>query len=347
MPGAGAQECPAPQEPDSNAISDVRPPSLDEILHPDSLQLSQDGTQVAAMHGNQILIWDAAEGGSPSDSIGEATHPTGSGPLAATPDFSQFALQSADDAVAVVSPAGEEQIIQLEQWHENEEVTQLEISPDGEQLAVRGSSGTIAIFSMADYELEMTLPACGDSGGEMSFSPDSSKLFAASRHEATTVWDLATEETVLELQSDDVYYTHGAWSHDGSRLAISATSFGHGPEDHWNLTLMDTTDWEMIRTYPELSPVATTFFPDDDELLVANGSTSIQRWEIGAIPDELSTGIANYQAQLSPDGTLAYLADRETLNRFDLESGETDVSYDIPEFDCSEIAGAETFEECS
>ena len=347
LTGADAQACPAPPEPDPNTIMDVAPASLEDTLYPDSLQLSQDGTQLAAMHGNQILIWDAAEGGSPSHSIGEATHPTGSGPLAATPDFSQFALRSADHAVTVVSHDGEEQVIELEQWHDNEEVTQVEISPDSQQLAVRGTSGIIAVFSIADHELEMTLPACGDPGGEMSFSPDSLKLFAASRHDATTIWDLETQETVMELQSDEVHYTHGAWSHDGSRLAMSARAFRQGPDDHWNLTLVDTEEWEMIRTYPELSPTQTAFFPDDEELLVANSSTSIRRWEIGAIPVELSTGVANGQATLSDDGSTAYLAGRDTLMSFDLESGETDVTYDIPEFACAEIARPEIFAECS
>lgn len=348
VPGTDGQVvCPAAPEPDSEAIVDTVPPSLADVLDPDSLQLSQDGTQLAAMHGNQILIWDAADGGSPSDSIGEATHPTGSVPLAATPDFSQFVISDADDAVTIVSSDGADHTIELEQWHENEQVDQVEISPDGQRLAVRGSSGIIAIFSMADHDLEMTLSACSDSGGEMSFSPDSSKLFAASRHDATTVWDLETEETVMQLQSDDVYYTHGAWSHDGSRLAVSATSFGHGPEDHWNLTLIDTTQWEMIRTYPELSPVATTFFPNDEELLVANGSTSVLRWQIGAIPEKLSTGVVNYQAHLSSDGSTAYLADRETLVAFGLDSAETLVTYDIPDFDCSKMANPQIFDECS
>lgn len=44
---------------------DAVPPSFDDVLDPDSLQLSQDGTQLAAMHGTQILIWDVADGGAP------------------------------------------------------------------------------------------------------------------------------------------------------------------------------------------------------------------------------------------------------------------------------------------
>src|SRR5699024_1372007 len=134
--------------------------------------------------------------------------------------------------------------------------------------------------------------------------------------------------------------------HDGSRLAVSATAFGHGAEDHWNLTLMDTTQWGKIRTYPELSPVTTTFFPDDDELLVADGSTSILRWQIGSIPEKLSTGVVNYQAHLAPDGSAAYLADRETLVAFELDSAETLATYDIPDFQCSQVANPQIFEEC-
>lgn len=294
---------------------DAVPPSFDDVLDPDSLQLSQDGTQLAAMHGTQILIWDVADGGAPRHSIGEATHPTGVVPLAATPDFSQFAIGDADAAVTIVSSDGDGHIIELAQWHEHEQVEQLEISPDGQRLAVRGSSGLIVIVSMTDHDLETMLPACSDSGGKISFSPDSSKLFAASRH-------------------------------DGSRLAVSATAFGHGPDDHWNLTLMDTTQWEKIRTYPELSPVTTTFFPDDDELLVADGSTSILRWQIGSIPEKLSTRVVNYQAHLAPDGSAAYLADRETLVAFELDSAETLATYDIPDFQCSQVANPQIFEEC-
>lgn len=349
-PGAGGtQSCQAPpeQESDPNVIMDTARPSLSEVLDPDSLQLEQDGTQLAAMHGNQILVWDEADGGSPSYSLGEATHPLGAGPMAATPDFSQFALRDADDAVKVVSADGASQTIELEHWHENEDIEQLEISPDGERLAVRGSSGLVAIYETENHDLEMTLPACTDSAGKISFSPDSSQLFTASRNDATTVWDLQAQETVLELQSDEVYYTHSAWSHDGSRLAVSATSFGHGPEDHWNLTLVDTAEWEMIRTYPQLSPTATAFFPDDEELLVANGATSIQRWQIADIPVELSTGVVNEQANISPDGSTAYVADRETLIGFDFASTETRVTYDIPGFDCDEIARPQIFEECS
>lgn len=349
-PGAGGtQSCPAPaeQESDPNVIMDMARPSLSEVLNPESVQLSQDGTQLAAMHGNQILVWNEADGGSPSYSVGEATHPLDAGPMAASPDFSQFALRAADDVIRVVSADGASQQIELEDWHEHEDISQLEISPDGERLAVRGSSGIIALYAMENHELQMTLPACTDSAGEISFSPDSSQLFAASRNDATTVWDLQTQETVLELQSDDVYYTHGAWSHDGSRLAVSATSFGHGPEDHWNLTLVDTEAWEMIRTYPELSPTATAFFPDDEELLVATGATSIQRWQIGDIPEELSTGVVNDQTNMSPDGSTAYVADRETLVGFNLEAAEIRVTYDIPDFDCDEIARPQIFEECS
>src|SRR5699024_11973067 len=142
-------------------------------------------------------------------------------------------------------------------------------------------------------------------------------------------------------------YPHGAWSHDGARLAVSATSFGHGPEDHWNLTLVDTDAWEMIRTYPELSPTATAFFPDDEELLVATGATSIQRWQIGDIPEELSTGVVNDQTNMSTDGSTAYVADRETLAGFDLDDAEIRVSYDIPDIDCEVFTLIKSSYDCS
>lgn len=92
---------------------DAVPPSFDDVLDPDSLQLSQDGTQLAALHGTQILIWDVADGGAPRHSIGEATHPTGVVPLAATPDFSQFAIGDADAAVTIVSSDGDAQSMNL------------------------------------------------------------------------------------------------------------------------------------------------------------------------------------------------------------------------------------------
>src|SRR5699024_9362083 len=145
---------------------------------------------------------------------------------------------------------------------------------------------------------------------------------------------------------DDVYYTHGAWSHDGSRLAVSATSFGHGPEDHWKLTLVDTAEWEMIRTYPQLSPTATAIFPGEDDLLVAIGATSIERCHIADRPVVLATGELNEKANICRDGSTAYVADRGTLIGFGLASTQTRVTYDIPGYDCDEIARPQIFKEC-
>lgn len=348
VPGSGtdAHSCPAPPDPDAHEIADMSPPALEDVLYPPSLQVSQDGAQLAAMHGNQILIWDEAAGGAPSETIGEATNPAGMGSLAATPDFSQFVYREADDAVTVVSRDGHFETIELQTWHENERVVRVEISPDGDRLAVRGSSGAIVVYSLADHNLQMQLAACTDSPGDMSFSPDSSKLFAASRNDAATVWDLETEETVLELQPDEVYYTHGAWSHDGSRLAVSASTVSVRSEAEWNLSLVDTSQWEVTDTYPQFSPTSTMFFPDDDELLVANGSTSIQRWSLDGMPEEVTTGVPTDQAHIAPDGTTAYIADRQTLIGFDLESAQRSVTYDIPAFECSALERRSLYQEC-
>lgn len=56
--------------------------------------------------------------------------------------------------------------------------------------------------------------------------------------------------------------------------------------------------------------------------------------------------MVNYQAHLAPDGSAAYLADRETLVAFDLDSAETLATYDIPDFQCSQVANPQIFEEC-
>lgn len=366
-PDGGAHECPPPREDERGEVSDTALPSLSHILEPESLQISEDGTRLAAMHGDQILIWDEVEGGEPSRTVGDASDPLGSGPMAATPDLSRFAVRGdgapetagsgahgdasrdAHGTVDVISLDGGSEVVEtlaLEPWHDDEQVSRLAISPDGERLAVRGTSGLIAIHSSTDLGLEMTLPACAESPGDIAFSPDSSKLFAAGRADGAEVWDLDTQETALELASGQHGYSHGAWSEDEDLLAVSASSLGSGAGSSWNVTLVDTAEWEVIRTYPELSPTSTSFLPGGEELLVATGANWVQRWPIGGTPQELSTGVTTRGAHVSPDGGTAYVANRETLIGFDLEAAEVRVTYDIPTFDCESVEHPGMFQEC-
>lgn len=157
-------------EEDEGVIYDVAPPSLAMTLVSGSLQVSEDGTEIAGLHGNQILIWDAATGGSASASIGEPTYAFGLSSLAAAPDFSFFAVPEGGDAIAIKSRTGDSETIALEPWLEDEKVQQIEISPDGERMAVRGSRGLIAIYDLPSRDLEMTLAACADSPGELALA---------------------------------------------------------------------------------------------------------------------------------------------------------------------------------
>ena len=118
------------------------------------------------------------------------------GAFAFSPDGSRFAAVTEKNRVSLRDSKTGQQILALPPSHAL--ITALEISPDGDQIAVGDSDGLVSIWR-ADTGAFLHSLKVGSSINSFAFSPDGTLLAVASNDPSATLWNTATGERSRSL----------------------------------------------------------------------------------------------------------------------------------------------------
>lgn len=286
------------------------------------------GTVASASQDGWACLWNINE---LSSTVALALDPfvdRGPLPLVVTPDRRMAALQRPRNRFAVFKTSSLEAVAWL-QFHEDEEVTSLTLSPDG--------SRAVAVIRMVERpdssENEPSHSGDEQGGGviaEMLKGLDSQDSSYSGRGE-TVLFDLSTGEELARLESDTWEETvGGGFSTDGSRFVVIGPDSGvatvHAAETGERLFgLRQEGDYIL----PFMHAV---FSPDGSVIATTNGPIWARIVSGGALWDgETGNLIAmledafNYNPPVfSPQGKLVALPDasRHTVYVWDAHTGE-------------------------
>lgn len=320
---------------------------LERPLWPSSIRVSADGTELAGLHGNQVLVWDALEGGEPQRSYGEATHPHAGGHLVATPDFSRFVVQAGPDGLPelVDGTSGARETIPVTLRHEHEVVRTIDLDPEGEQLATITNAGNVEIRSLSTGEQTQAFPACVDSPDSLRFSPDGRFLFIGNfGPNGAQVWDVSTGKQVATLRNEDMEVRLASWSADGTTLAIAVSAF-NSDDGSWNIMFVDTGSWETITTWPQFSPTMVEYM-SSGELLVSERSIEFLVLDSEGTAYPHPTPVMGRVVLPSPESSIVYVANEQEIGGTHLDPDHRVIDFVVPPFDCDVLADPEPYEEC-
>ena len=102
-------------------------------------------------------------------------------------------------------------------------------SPDGQHLAT-SEGRTVRVWNAATGGESSRCPSHEGSVTKMAYSPDGSRLAAASRDGSVKVWDAVTGETCLTLRGHTSAVSGVTYSPDGRRLVTAAGGTNKGGE---------------------------------------------------------------------------------------------------------------------
>lgn len=153
----------------------------------------------------------------------------------------------------------------------------LDLSPDGTLLVVGdgapGRSGSVRIVDVAAGRLKQVIGTAGDLVLDVKFSPDGSRIVAATVDSGVKIYDVADGNERLAINSHSDWVTCVAWSADGSSLVT-------GSRDK-TCKLFDTESGELKHTYSgHGKPVrGVAFHPDGEEVYSSGSDNKIHRWK--------------------------------------------------------------------
>lgn len=339
LPGFGAKLCAPPTPPPDDVVYDVPQPALNEPIGRDTLCVSADGSRLAALHGHQVIVWDTSDGRI-VERIGKPRGPNGPY-LAANADFSQFVLNKGGPGL-VDAATGTFTALETQLDLGDHTLVDTRFTHDGGSVALLSAAGNVELKTVSDGSTSVVLPACTTSATTVRFGRRGRLIAVGSFDQPAQIWDTTTQKLVATLGGDQHGSEQLAWSHDGSRLAITATAWNTDAE--WHTAVYDTAQWKKIH---ESSSSSSTldFAPDAMLLLTSGGNGAVEVWDLERDPRELVLDHAVGNLVAGPGGR-AYATDREHVTSIDLETYEPLTSFEIPEWDCSTIDHAETYTEC-
>jgi len=186
-----------------------------------SVAFRPDGKQIASGAGElygrgEVKIWDAT--------TGEQLRALPGANFAACAEFGpdNRSLASAGDGqtVRVWDPSTGQELFCFP--GDNEPITTVANSPQGDCLAAAGWSGTIMLWDAAMGRSLPVLKGHTSAVRSLAFSPDGTRMASASRDQTVKVWDMKTYQEVISLRGHTDTVRAVAFSPDGTQIASAS-----------------------------------------------------------------------------------------------------------------------------
>ncbi len=209
----------------------------------------------------------------------------------------------------------------------------LDVSPDGETIAVGNSDGTITLLSTKAKKSTDTLFGHGLAPSDitepgsilsLAFSPNGKTLASGSRDTTIRLWNTKTTHHKVTLTGHSGRVTTIAFSLDGKTIASGAT-YTHWSSDS-TIRVWDAITGEHLRTIETHALIhRLAFSPDNETLASINRSSTIRIWNTKT--GELKGGLAKQRVQRKPKIVFTnskieiYENDNGTYTLVDVETG--------------------------
>jgi len=223
------------------------------------------------------------------------------------------------------------------------DVQSLDLSPDGQYLAVGCSDTKLVLWRLSNLQLVHSLRGHLSDIRTVRFSPDGTTLASASEDGAVKFWTLSQLDQPDSDQAETGWNTSIAVSpFDGQTLAIGNGSMVpgsmHGSVTLWNLTTRDDTRLSRDNEWP----IYCVAFSSDGQLLATGGARQlaepgfVQVWNVAT--KRLLHALPHQQ---TPVWSLAFSGDGRTLVSgdangsivfWDLPSGQPRRTIDLKSF---------------
>lgn len=304
--------------------------------------LSTDGTLVAAAGifddgKGATAVWHVESGRRLLSNRHIATA------LAFSSDNSLFAEARTDGSVIISGLPGGNELMRLKQQAATIHTMVFRRDPEfighssdilhGWWLAAGDNGGKVTVWDLARQLPKANLRRSHYDVYELAFSPDGTLLASGGRH-ALRVWDVANEQSVLQIDNPDVV-TGLAFSPDGRRLAVCAATW-----QEQNVNVWEVQNGRGLRTLFGLgSQVSKIYLSPDERLLAAlSHDWRMALWELPhghlrailRVPPGRQTA-DNAAVAISPDGVkLAVVAGTNAMI-WDLQTFHKLAEHSLPE----------------
>lgn len=209
-------------------------------------------------------------------------------------------------------------------------VHDLELSPDGKQLAVAGGepsqSGTVLLYSATELGRPLSkLSGHSDVVYSMAWSADGKRLATASFDKLVKVWDLPAGTATLTLKEHTDAVLAVAFSPDGKTLAS-------GGRDH-SVKLFDTTTGKSLRTLTGHNEdvMALAISADGQSVISSGREPGLRWWELASgkqIRNQGGHGSSVFEIRRTADGKqLLSVSQDQTVRLWDGNSGGHQKAY--------------------
>lgn len=178
-------------------------------------------------------------------------------------------------------------------------INTMEISPDGETLAVAGSRG-VWLYDAPSLTTLQLFESEGPGVAAAGWSPDGSQIAAANDDGSVHIWDVAGQTIVQTLVGHTDAATSVAWSLDGSKVAAGSYD---GRIKVWTVD-----DGQEITTLTGhlYEPYSLAWSPDSAQLVSVSGDATVRVWDIagGGELQRLENHLDEVSSvDFSPDGS--------------------------------------------
>ena len=117
----------------------------------------------------------------------------------------------------------------------SDEVWQVRFSGDGKYLASCGMGQFVNIYEVPSFKLKMRLDGHTKGAGDISWSPDDSKLISCGRDGCARMWDMATGLLIRLFEHFAQPITGCVWSNDNETIVLGSLDMERGLAQ-WKVT---------------------------------------------------------------------------------------------------------------
>lgn len=282
----------------------AEPVHLPTPLTISALAFSSDGSQLAAIAGTMLYIWDPATFSElhlyELDSPGEIEG------MVFSADGSWLALGSKKEFVLIVEVATGVVLATLE--GHTDDVMSIALSPDGSLLASGSKDKTVKLWDTADFTEVITLEGHEGNISAMQFSPDGTSLYTGDSKTTIIQWDISGQQLATLKPEKGSYIRSMALTSDGLTLYVAEETNGGirvwDTESGTELAVYDAHAYREINSFFRNRNLALS---SDDSMLATVGSEGTLRIWDATTGENLVTNPLHadeaWSAVFTPDGT--------------------------------------------